>query len=118
VQDDPETHSYNVQEMVDAFVQKAKEWQDCVQGGLQRSVAKNQVQHGRHTQLVDMHVNHNLCQWQARSLRCSRMGCWVLLICQPFDPLLLLLQVMTCSSSWGPTSPTVTRAHGSATWIR
>ncbi|WIA37079.1 hypothetical protein OEZ86_014052 [Tetradesmus obliquus] len=32
VKDDPETNSYNVQEVVDDFVEKAQEWQDCVQG--------------------------------------------------------------------------------------
>ena len=38
VQDDPETHSYNVHRIVEAFVQKAEEWQDCVQGERDRQM--------------------------------------------------------------------------------
>lgn len=34
IKDDPETGGYNVQEMVDTFVQKAMEWQNFVGGAL------------------------------------------------------------------------------------
>jgi hypothetical protein len=36
IQDDPETGSFNMDEAVDVFVQKAKEWQQYVQGAQQQ----------------------------------------------------------------------------------
>jgi hypothetical protein len=117
VQDDPETHSYNVQEMVDAFVEKAEEWQDCVQGGRQRrqrtaaEIGCSMVATGTYT-----------CKYYkyAAYIASSAADHDYLLYNQSLDVLLplLLLQVMTCFSSWARTSRTVMRAHGSATWTR
>jgi hypothetical protein len=108
VQDDPETHSYNVQEMVDALVQKAQEWQDCVQGGSQPpAFGTAQPRVNRHAaDLASTAVDHLMF--------CRLLYSLLVLVLV----LLLLLQVMTCFSSWARTLPTATRGHGSATWIR